>query len=109
MKELLQAIHGRSHRHPGILKLLQEIRQTYYYPGIAKHVKKWVQGCETCARDKRVPNNTITPEILNLSEWYLGPEDAMQIDLLPNLPASGGYQALMTAIDVFQDTYLPTR
>ena len=101
LKELLQAIHGTAHRHPGISKMLQEIRQKYYYPGIAKYVKKWVEGCETCARDKRVPNNTIKPELLNLPEWDLGPEDAMQIDLLPNLPTSGGYQTVMTAIDVF--------
>ena len=64
--------------------MLQEIRQKYYYPGIAKHVKKWVEGCVTCAKDKRVPNNTITPELLNLPEWDLGPEDAMQIDKLAN-------------------------
>ena len=101
LKELLQAIHGTAHRHPGISKMLQEIRQKYYYPGMAKHVKKWVEGCETCARDKRVPNNTITPELLNLPEWDLGPEDAMQIDWLPNLPTSGGYQTVLTAIDVF--------
>ena len=36
-----------------------------------------------------------------MPEWNLGPEDAMQIDLLPNLPTSGGYQTVMTAIDVF--------
>ena len=101
LKELLQAIHGTAHRHPGISKMLQEIRQKYYYPSIAKHVKKWVEGCETCARDKRVPNNTITTELLNLPEWDLGPEDALQIDLLPNLPTSGGFQTVMTAIDVF--------
>ena len=101
LKELLQAIHGTAHRHPGISKMLQEIRQKYYYPGIAKHVKKWVEGCETCAKNKRVPNTVITPELLNLPEWDLGPEDAMQIDLLPNLPTSGGYQTVMTAIDVF--------
>ena len=60
-----------------------------------------VEGCEQCARDKRVPNATITPELLNLPEWDLGPEDAMQIDLLPNLPPSGGYENVLTAIDVF--------
>ena len=70
--------------------MLQEIRQKYYYPGTAKHVKEWVEGCEICAKDKRVPNNAITPELFNLTEWDLGPEDAMQIDLLQNLPASGG-------------------
>ena len=101
VQELLQAVHGTAHPHPGISKMLQEIRQKYYYPGIAKLVKKWVDGCEICARDKRVPNAVITPELLNLPEWDLGPEDAMQIDLLPNLPTSGGYQTVMTAIDVF--------
>ena len=60
-----------------------------------------VEGCQICTKDKRVPNNSITPELLNLPEWDLGQEDAMQIDLLPNLPTSGGYQTVMTAIDVF--------
>ena len=68
---------------------------------MAKYVKKWVEGCEHCARDQRVPNATITPELLNLPEWDLGPEDAMQIDVLPNLPPSGGYENVLTAIDVF--------
>ena len=81
--------------------MLQEIRQKYYYPGIAKLVKKWVQGRETCAKNKRTPNATITPELINLPEWDLGPEDAMQTDLLPNLPTSGGYNCIITAIDVF--------
>ena len=101
LKELLHALHGTAHKHPCISKMLQDIRQKYYYPGIAKHVKKWVERCETCARDKRVPNKTITPELLTLPEWDLGPEDTMQIDLLSNLPTSGGFQTVMTAIDVF--------
>ena len=48
-----------------LLRELQEIRQKYHYPGIAKHVKKWIEGCQTCAKDKRVSNNSITPELLN--------------------------------------------
>ena len=30
----------------------------------------------------------------------VGPKDAVQIDLLPNLPPSGGYEKVLTAIDV---------
>ena len=101
LRELLHSLHGTAHKHPGISKMLQEIRQRYYYPNMAKYVKKWVEGCEQCAKDKRVPNATITPELLNLPEWDLGPEDAMQIDLLPNRPPSGGYENTLTAIDVF--------
>ena len=101
LTELLHALQGTAQKPPGISKMLQEIRQKNYYPGIAKHVRRWVEGCQICTKDKRVPNNSITPELLNLPEWDLGQEDAMQIDLLPNLPTSGGYQTVMTAIDVF--------
>ena len=83
---LLESLHGKANKHPGISKMLNEIRQKYYYPGIAKIVKKWVHGCEICIKDKRNPNSSITPELLNSPGWDLGPEDAMQIDLLPNLP-----------------------
>ena len=95
--ELLQSLHGTANKHPGISKMLHEIRQKYHYPGVAKTVKKWVQGCEICIKDKRIANPSITPELLNLPEWDLGPEDALQIDLLPNLPPSGGYENIITA------------
>ena len=52
-------------------------------------------------KDKQVPYGTITRELLSLPEWDLGPEDAMQINLLPNLPPSRGYENVLTAIDVF--------
>ena len=69
--ELLQSFHGKANRHPGITQLLQEIRCKYYYPGMAKLVRKWVNGCETCIKDKRVSNELITPELPNLPEWTL--------------------------------------
>ena len=100
-QHLLQSLLGTAHKHPGISKMLQEIRQRYYYPSMTKHVEKWVEGCEQCARDKRVADATTTPELLNLPEWDLGPEDAMQIGLLPNLLPSGGYENVLTASDVF--------
>ena len=81
--------------------MLPEIRQRYYYTSMAKHVKKWVEGCEQCAKDKRNPNRTITPELLKLPEWDHGPGDAMQINLLPTLPPCERYENVLTANDVF--------
>ena len=101
VQELLESLHDKANKHPGISKMFIEVRQKYYYPGIAKIVTKWVQGCETCIKDKRIPKSSITPELLSLPEWDLGPEDAMQIDLLPNLPPSGSYENIVTAMDVF--------
>ena len=51
VQELLESLHGKANIHPGISKMLIEIRQKFYYPGIAEIVKKWVQGCEICIKD----------------------------------------------------------
>ena len=66
-----------------------------------KNCRKRIQGCDICIEDKRIPNSSITPELLNLPERDLGPEDSMQIDLLPKLPPSGGYENIITTMDVF--------
>ena len=58
--------------------------------------KKWVQRCDICIIDNRIANALVQPELLNLSEWDLGPEGALQSDILPNLPPSGGYENVIT-------------
>ena len=37
----------------------------------------------------------------NPNEHSTAPEDALQIDLVPELPQSGGYEDIVTAMDVF--------
>ena len=81
--------------------MIQEFRQKYYYPGSSKIIKKWVETCEDCVKNKRIPTQQIRPEMLNAPEFDLGPEDALQIDVVPHLPPSGGYENIITAMDVF--------
>ena len=81
--------------------MIQEARQKYYYPCIAKYIKKWVNNCQICIQTKRINNDLLRTELLNCPEWDLGPEDILQMDILPNLPPSGGYDHIITAIDVF--------
>ena len=81
--------------------MMQEIRQKYYFPSFATYVRNWVRNCEICNHDKRIKITRITPELFHIPEWDLGPEDLLQIDLLPELPPSGGYENIITAIDVF--------
>ena len=83
LKVLLQSLHETAGKHPGISKMMQEIRQRYYFPSIATYVRNWVRDCETCIQDKRTNNTRITPEIIPIPYSDLGPEDLMQIDLLP--------------------------
>ena len=39
--------------------------------------------------------------MIDPTEFSLGPEDLLEIDILPNLPRSAGYQHIVTMIDVF--------
>ena len=57
--------------------------------------------CEQCIRESRVDARFIRPGLQNLSEHITAPEDALQIDLVPELPPCGGYENMVTATDVF--------
>ena len=81
--------------------MIQEARQKYYYPCIAKYLRNWVTKCQMCIQNKRINNDLLKTELLNCPEWDLGPEDILQMDILPNLPPSGAYDNIITAIDVF--------
>ena len=99
--ELLRAIHGQMGKHPGITKMIKECRSKYYYPGLAKRIKQWVLQCEDCIKYKKISNNQIRPKMINNTEHVLGPEYILEINTLPNLPNSAGYQNIVTMIDVF--------
>ena len=43
--------------------------------------------------------------MINNTEHVLGPEDILEMDILPNLPNSAGYQNIVTMIDVFSRYY----
>ena len=57
--------------------------------------------CEQCIRESRIDRSFTRPALQNPNEHITAPEDAFQIDLLPVLPPAGGYENIMTAMDVF--------
>ena len=57
--------------------------------------------CEQCCRESRIDRSLTRPALQNRNEHITAPEDAMQIDLVPDLPPTGGYENIVTAMDVF--------
>ena len=55
--------------------------------------------CEKCIRELRINPQQSRP-LQNPKEHNTAPEDAMQIDLVPGQPPSGGYENIVTAMDV---------
>ena len=101
LKVLQQSLHRTAGKHLGISKMMQEIREKYYFPSVATYVRNWLRDREMCIQDKRINNTRITPKLFLVPEWDLGPEHLMQIDLFRELPPSGGNENIITAIHVF--------
>ena len=57
--------------------------------------------CKQCIRESRIDPSLTRPPLQNPNEHITGPEDAIQIDLVPELPPSGGYENIVTVMDVF--------
>ena len=57
--------------------------------------------CEQCIGESRVVDRLARPALQNPCDHITSPEDAMQSDLVPELPPSGGYENIITAMDVF--------
>ena len=57
---------------------------------MAQLFREWVMSCEQCIRESRIDCSLIRVSLQNPNEHITAPEDAMQIDLVPELPPSGG-------------------
>ena len=57
--------------------------------------------CEQGNTESRINPRLTCPLLQNPNEYITAPEDAMQIKLVPGLPPSGGYENIVTDMDVF--------
>ena len=101
VKEVLRSLHGEFGRHPGIFKTIIACREKYYFPKMAQLIREWVMSCDQCIKESRINPSLTRPPLQNPNEHITAPEDAIQIDLVPELPPSGGYENIVTAMDVF--------
>ena len=101
VNEVLHSLHGEFGKHPGIFKTIIVCSEKYYFPKMAQLIREWVMSCEQCIRESRIHPSLTRPPLQNPNEHITAPEDAIQIDLVPELPPSGGYENIVTAMDVF--------
>ena len=68
---------------------------------MAQLIREWVTSCEQCIKESRIDCSLTNSPLQNPNEHITAPEDAMRMDLVPELPPSGGYENIVTAMDVF--------
>ena len=101
VNEALRNLHAEFGKRPGITKTKIAYKEKYYCPKMAQLIREWVLSCEQCLRESRTNPRLTRPPLQNPNEYITAPEDAMQIDLVPRLLPSGGYENIVTAMDVF--------
>ena len=101
VQEILEHHHGKYGRHPGITKVIQQCREKYYFPCLSHTIREKIRHCKDCIQTKRIDPTKITPPMIDMNNLAMGPEDALQIDVVPFNEASGGYNAVITAMDAF--------
>ena len=101
VKKVLRSLHGEFGKHPGTYKTIIAFREKNYFPKMAQLIREWVMSCEQCIRESLIDRSLNRPPLQNRNEHITAPEDAMQIDLVPEIPPSGGYENIVTAMDVF--------
>ena len=101
VKEVLRSLHGEFCKHPGIYKTIIAYREKNYFPKLAELIREWVISCKQYIRESLVDRSLTRLPLQIPNEHNTAPEVAMQIDLVPELPLSGGYENIVTAMDVF--------
>jgi hypothetical protein len=84
--------------HAGRGKTLHNVRKNFWWPGMARDVRRFVASCESCQRVKplnRAPAGLLQPLPLPGDTW-----DSISMDLIVSLPQTA---AGFTAIAVFVD------
>jgi len=97
-EEILKENHNLADvGHPEQHKMLELIKRTYWWPGLKKDVKKYVQGCFKCQQNK-VQHQRKAGE-LHLLEIPKGPWQEISIDIIGSLPKLNGMDIIVVIVD----------
>ena len=83
--------------HPGQNKTKKLVRREYTWPELRTFVRKYVESCVLCKRNKRPrhkPYGLLNPLPVALRPW-----DSISMDLIEGLPRSNGFTAILVIVD----------
>ena len=85
--------------HLGQQRMLELLRQNYWWPGLKEDVKKYVQGCFKYQQNK--VQHQKKSEELHLLKIPQGPWQEINIDIIRPLFRSNGMNTIVVIVDQF--------
>ena len=85
--------------HGGQWKTVELVTRNYWWPGIMKEVKRYIEGCDQCQRMKnRVerPAGKLRPNQIPEKLWQ-----HISVDFIMKLPVSKGHDSILVVCDRF--------
>lgn len=99
-KEILRLHHDIPIRaHPGIFNTYEQIRRTYYWPGMQKYVSDYVHGCAICQQMKINTHPTVPPYLPIAALPDALPFATVNMDFITDLPLSQEHDTLLVVVD----------
>ncbi|EEB89123.1 hypothetical protein MPER_12820 [Moniliophthora perniciosa FA553] len=85
--------------HPGQYLTQELVQRSYWWPGLAKFVKNFVDGCIPCQQMKINTHPTRTPLIPIPGTPNALPFQVCTMDLITDLPEVDGFDSIMVVVD----------
>jgi len=84
--------------HLGIDKTYERVRRTYYWPRMMRNIRKYIQTCDSCQRNK--PSNQKPPGLLHPLEIPNERWESISMDFIVQLPKTKrNYDAITIFVD----------
>jgi len=94
--KVTQQFHNNLMGHPGQWKTIELLSREYWWPGITKFVKAYIQGCAICQTTKIQPPTKVP---IKPNEIPKGIWETITMDFIVDLPVSLGYNSILTVVD----------
>jgi len=85
--------------HGGQWKTVELVTRNYWWPGVTKEVKQYVEGCDQCQRMKNraeMPVGKLRPNQIPEKPWQ-----HILVDFITKLPVSKSYDSILVVCDRF--------
>ena len=83
--------------HGGQWKTVELVTQNFWWPGITKEVKQYVEGYDTCQRNKNCTEQPVGKLMPNSIPEKL--QMHISVDFITKLPLAQGYNSILVVVD----------